>query len=154
MKNILQIQRSKSFIFKSILLLALLGVLPLTGSDCDNAIIGNGISGDIVGTWQLTGITGYLQDVCEGEVVTYDSTGIATLQCPNSNPITRIYTISNNVLTYTETGVQYDITTLSNTTLILEGKNIGRNLSYTRLPADHVTGNTESTSQSGKNSSE
>ena len=154
MKNIFQIQRSRSIIFKSILLLALLGSLPLTGSDCENGIIGSGVTGDIVGTWQLTSVTGYLQDVCTGEIVTYDSNGTATLQCPNSNAITRNYTVSNSVLTYTETGVQYDITTLSNTTLILEGKNIGRNLSYTRMPADYVNTNTENPSKSGKNSSE
>jgi hypothetical protein len=154
MKNSLHFIKSKSILYKLVILFALLSSLPFTGSDCENGIIGNGITGDIAGTWQLTSMTGYLQDVCAGEVVTYDSSGIATLQCPNSNPITRNYTVSNDILTYTETGVQYNITNLSNTTLTLEGRNIGRTLSYTRLPADRITGKKESTSQTGKNSSE
>jgi hypothetical protein len=76
------------------------------------------------------------------------------LQCPNSTPITRNYTVSNNILTYTETGVQYDITTLSSTTLVLEGRNIGRTLSYTRQPADFIPKKADDNSVTGKNSSE
>lgn len=154
MKIYFQSVRNRNRLYKFIIFIALLSSLPFTGSDCENGIIGSGTTGDIIGTWQLTTMTGYLQDICEGEIVTYDSTGIATLQCPNSNPITRNYTISNNILSYTETGVQYDITNLSSTTLTLEGRNVGRTLSYTRLPADQVNTNTGNKTQPGKNSSE
>lgn len=154
MRNFLKIKRNKTSFYKLIILLAVICFLPLSGSDCENGIIGSGITGDIVGTWQLTTMSGYLQDICTGEVVRYDSNGTATLKCPDSNPIVRNYTVSNSILSYTETGVQYNITNLSNTTLTLEGRNIGRTLSYTRLPADNVNKNNENTLKTGKNSSE
>ena len=154
MNKYLKLCTGKGILFKLIILFALIGSLPLTGSDCDNGIIGNGTTGSILGTWYLTGMTGYLQDICAGEIVNFDSTGIATLQCPNSSPITRNYTVSNNILTYTETGVQYDITNLSSTTLILEGRNVGRTLSYSRQPADYLSNYPESKSEAGNNSSE
>ncbi len=155
MKNYLQLQRSSSFLFKFAVLFAFICSLPFVGSDCDDGIIGSGITGDIVGTWQLTSVTGNLQDICKGEVVKYDSTGIAVLQCPNSSPITRHYTVSNSILTYTETGVQYDITTLSNTTLVLVGRNnLGRTLSYTRMPADAFNSAGPKGPNADKNSSE
>jgi hypothetical protein len=139
--------------FKILILAALLCSFPLIGSDCDNSVIG-GSSGNIIGKWQLTNISGYLQDVCEGEIVTYDTSGIATLKCPNSNPITRNYSISNNMLTYTETGVQYNINTLTTTTLVLEGRNVGRTLTYTKIPADGGQLNDKERLKQGKNSSE
>lgn len=111
---------------------------PLFGSDCNNNVIGGGTSGNIVGNWQLTYITGYRQDVCLNEIVKFQSNDTVILQCPNEQPITRTYTVSNNVLTYS-TGVKYDITTLTNTTLVLEGlNNLGRTLTYVRLPADYL----------------
>lgn len=145
---------NKNIPVKIILMLALLGSLPLTGSDCENNVLGGGTTGNIIGTWNLTHMAGYLQDVCEGEQVTFDTTGTATLQCPNMNPITRSYTVSNNVLTYTETSIQYDVTTLTNTTLVLTGKNIGRTLTYTKIPADGYSSYAPENTKKGFNSSE
>lgn len=139
---------------KILLLIALLSSFPLVGSDCENNVLGGGTTGNIIGTWNLTHIAGYLQDICEGEQVTYDTTGTATLQCPNMNPITRSYTVSNNVLTYTETSIQYDITTLTNSTLVLTGKNIGRTLTYTKNPADSYSSYEPENKNNGFNSSE
>jgi len=154
MKNLVQFNKNRCIFVKILLLIGILASLPLTGSDCDNGLIGSGTTGNILGTWQLTSMTGYLQDICAGEIVTFDSNGTATLQCPNSNPITRNYTVSNSILSYTETGVQYNITNLSNTTLILEGRNVGRTLNYTRIPADKIVIDERTSVKSGKNSSE
>ena len=154
MKNLVKFNKNKYIYVKILFLFVILAFLPFTGSDCENGIIGSGTTGDIIGTWQLTSMSGYLQDICAGEVVTYDSTGVATLQCPNSNPITRNYTVSNSILSYTETGVQYNITNLSNTTLILEGRNVGRTLNYTKIPADNVVNDDKTSVKTGKNSSE
>jgi hypothetical protein len=152
MNNNLPFYRNKAFLSKILILSAFILSLPFTGSDCDDTIISNGTTGNIIGSWELVSIQGNLQDVCPGEIVTYDTTGIATLQCPNQNPITRNYTVSNNILSYTETGIQYDITTLSSTTLVLEGRNVGRTLSYTRQPADKVI--IPANTRQGANSSE
>ena len=51
---------------------------------------------------------GNLQDVCLGEIAQF-SGGTATLTCPNSSPVTRSYSYTSNVLTYTSTGVKYDV---------------------------------------------
>ncbi len=152
MNNNLTFYRNKAVLYKVLILSAIILSFPFTGSDCENNIIGNGTSGSLIGSWELVSVQGNLQDVCAGETVTYDTTGIATLQCPNQNPITRNYTVSNNILSYTETGIQYDITTLSSTTLILEGRNVGRTLSYTRQPADKVV--IPANTRQGANSSE
>jgi hypothetical protein len=152
MNNNLPFYRNKAVLYKILILFVILLSFPFTGSDCENNIIGNGTSGSLIGTWELVSIQGNLQDVCAGETVKYDTTGIATLQCPNQNPITRSYTVSNNILTYTETSIQYDITTLSSTALVLEGRNVGRILSYSRLPADKVV--IPVNTKQGSNSSE
>ena len=139
--------------WKILLFLIIAGYFPITGSDCSNNVIG-GTPGEIYGSWNLSGITGYLQDVCEGEQVTFDTNGIATLQCPNTNSITRSYTVSNDILTYTETGVEYDITTLTTSTLVLTGRNIGRTLTYSKIPADAFLKSKTGNRNTGSNSSE
>jgi hypothetical protein len=154
MNNILPLKKYSSIFLKIFLLLVLAGYFPLTGSDCNGNNIIGGSPGEIYGSWSLTEITGYLQDVCEGEQVTFDTTGIATLRCPKSNPITRSFTVSNDVLTYTETGVQYDITTLTTNTLVLSGRNVGRTLTYTKIPADAFSKSNTGNINGGNNSSE
>jgi hypothetical protein len=135
------------------LILALLLVsFPFIGGDCDDNVIGGG-SGDIAGTWRLVYIGGNLQDVCLGEIVTYQSNGVATLQCPNQSPITRNYTVSNDVLTYSPSGLQYSITELTQATLVLDGINVGRILKYDKVPADDP-GNENHNVSDGINSSE
>ena len=135
-----------------LILCLLLISFPFIGGDCDDNVIG-GSSGDIAGTWKLVYIGGNLQDVCLGEIVTYQTNGVATLQCPNQAPITRNYAVSNNVLTYTPSGLQYSITELTQTTLTLEGVNVGRTLWYNKIPADYPQGHYD-TDPSSKNSSE
>ncbi len=133
----LLLNKNQLILFKIVLLLAVIASFPFFGSDCSNNlnnIIGGTTTGDIHGSWRLTNITGYLQDICANETVQYDSNGTATLTCPNSNPITRTYTLSNNILTYTETNVSYDVTTLTDSVLVLTGRNIGRTLTYIRIP--------------------
>lgn len=139
----------KSSIIKYLLLFSIVS-FPFMGSDCGNSVIG-GNPGDLAGKWQLVYMTGYLEDVCIGEVVDYFTNGTVTLQCPGAEQITRNYSVNNNVLTYSPSGLQYDITTLTTNSLTLTGKNISRTLTYNKLPADtRITGGTVK----GSNSSE
>jgi len=90
---------------------------------------------DLIGTWQLYKQTGALQDVCPDEILRLSSDGTAKLQCPGQQEITRNYSASNGVLTYTQTGVSFDffvVTNSSTVTLELYGKNISRNLFYNK----------------------
>lgn len=90
--------------FKYLLILVALG-FSFTGAECEKLLTA---SGDVAGTWQLVKMQGNLQDVCLGEVAEF-SGGTATLTCPGSSPITRSYTYSGNVLTYTASGVTYNV---------------------------------------------
>ncbi|MGA2668164.1 MAG: hypothetical protein ABSF32_04515 [Ignavibacteria bacterium] len=119
---------------KFLLFLSLIS-FPFSGSDCGNSIVG-GNPGELAGKWQLMYMTGYLEDVCLGEVVDYFTNGTVTLKCPNSEQITRNYAVSNNILTYQPSGLQYDITSLTTVNLVLTGRNVSRTLSYNRLPTD------------------
>lgn len=154
MNKKLQLGKKRLLFYKIFFLLAALSSLPFLGSDCSSNNIIGGTSGSLIGSWQLSSISGYLQDICERETVSFNSNGIATLTCPNSNPITRNYTYSNNILTYTETSVAYNVTTLTTTTLVLEGRNVGRTLTYTKLPADDTSPKSTGNTKPGNNSSE
>jgi hypothetical protein len=100
--------------------------------------------------------SGTLHDICPGETVRYpnNSGGIAELQCPNQNSIMRDYTVSNSILTYTQTGAEYTIVSITTSTLQLEGMGSasGRYLNYSRTSADNIIYNTEDSGL--KNSSE
>ena len=80
--------------------------LTLTGTECEKLLTG---TGSVEGNWTLVKMEGTLQDVCLGETANF-SGGIATLQCPGQNSVTKNYTFSNNVLTYTSSGISYDVT--------------------------------------------
>lgn len=100
------------------------------GSNCDNLLQSTG--GSVEGTWELVKMEGNLQDVCLGEIATL-SGGTATLQCPGKNPVVRQYTYQNNVLTYTSTGVSYDVSFLTDNSglkMQLQGRGIERVLTY------------------------
>lgn len=123
----------------SVLFLGLIS-LSFVGSSCNeilDAISGN--SGDVVGTWDLNEQGGAQYDVCAQERVQF-STSQATLTCPGSSPITRNYTVSNGVLTYTETAVRYDysVSTESGVTfLTMTGRNgLNRILKYKKVITD------------------
>lgn len=124
MKNILA-GKIRILLFLTILSFAFIG------TECEKLLTG---SGDVSGTWELVKMEGNLQDVCLGEIAEFQN-GTATLQCPNSAPITRSYTYDNYVLTYTTTGVSYDVSFASqNQTekMILRARGIERVLTYDR----------------------
>jgi len=126
-----------------------------TGSDCEKALLNNGNSpSQLVGTWTLVDQSGALMDICPGESATFQESGTVNLTCPNSSTVTRSYTVDNNVLKYTESGVEYDFEFLNNdSNLAFYGRNVSRNLIYERGSATETTSATYDT-QSSFNSSE
>ena len=90
--------------FKYLLIMLALGI-SFTGAECEKLLTA---TGDVAGTWELTKMEGSLQDVCLGEIANFNG-GTATLTCPNGSPITRSYTYSGNVLTYTASGLSYNV---------------------------------------------
>lgn len=120
-------------IFRSLILLLLL-IPPFVGSDCtdllEQQVTCNG--GDISGNWVLINHSGSNHDVCPGEIVLFPSNtgGSATLQCPNSIPTTKDYTVSNATLTYTSSGVKYCIQKATDT-LIISSTNLSSSNSRT-----------------------
>jgi len=79
-------------------------------------------------------------DICNGETVVFTSTS-ATLTCPGLSPVTRSYTTSGGVLTYTQTGMSYDYsvsTSSGQTVLSMRSKNLNlsRTLEYTKQSTD------------------
>ncbi|RPI18688.1 MAG: hypothetical protein EHM58_04260 [Ignavibacteriae bacterium] len=102
------------------LVILLLLSLPFTGSDCEKTLTPSG-DGELTGQWRLVYNSGTNHDICPGEVVTFLSNGEAQLQCPNQLAVTRHYTVSNNSLTYTESGIEYNIVSLTANELQLSG---------------------------------
>lgn len=125
---------SKSKLLHAITALILIS-LSITGSECDKVLSDNGnVPQSLLGDWQLASQTGALQDICPQERVNYQSSFIAQLTCPNSTPITRDFEIENDVLTYTQTSISYDVEfSENNTKLALYGKNVSRNLFYEKV---------------------
>ncbi|TRZ64488.1 hypothetical protein D4R20_02655 [bacterium] len=111
-------------------LLILFGVI---GSNCNNLL--DPTAGSISGTWMLVKMEGNLQDVCLGENLEFQSSQ-AVLTCPGANPVTRPYTYTNSVLSYTTAGISYDVTFTSVngvSKMVLTGKGIERVLTYNKL---------------------
>ena len=109
----------------------ILGSFMLTGADCAKLLEADGV---LSGTWELVKMEGDLQDVCLGEVAQFQS-GTATLQCPGQSSVTRSYTFTNNVLTYTSSGVSYDVTddtSGSTEKLIMRARGLQRVLTYNK----------------------
>lgn len=135
--------KSKYFfrVFNSLLLLAFVS-LSFMASNCNDIIDALTNSGDVTGSWIMTDQAGAQYDLCNQERVVFSGT-TATLTCPNSTPVTRAYTTSNGVLTYTETGVSYtyNVTTNSgNTILTMTGRNgVNRTIEYTKQTTDNVS---------------
>ncbi|HAY33658.1 MAG TPA: hypothetical protein PK536_06655 [Ignavibacteria bacterium] len=120
----------------SVLSISILMYLTITGSECEDALnaIAPDVPGDIVGSWKLTEQTGSAQDICPNETVVFQTSGQAQLTCPNSNTITRNFQVVNNVLTYTETSISYNVEFAnSNQELLLTGTNVNRNLKYQKI---------------------
>jgi hypothetical protein len=117
--------------FKYLLFMVILS-FAFTGTDCAKLLTA---SGDVTGTWELVKMEGNLQDVCLGENAEFNG-GTATLTCPGVSPITRSYTFTNNVLTYTNSGVTYDVsftTTNGVEKMIMRATGIERVLTYDKL---------------------
>jgi len=130
------------------------------GSDCNEILenLSGGCTGnqvDLIGKWKFSQNMGGIRDICLGEIVEFTSGGTAYLTCPNQNTITRNYTVSNNVLTYTQTNIQYCITGDADE-LQLTGMNNNRVLYYVKVIVnDNISNQTpEQESVSSKNSSE
>jgi len=107
------------------------------GSDCNDIIenLGNSCTGnqvDLIGRWKFSQNKGGVRDICLGEIVEFTTGGSALLTCPNQSTLTRSYTQSSNVLTYTETGIKYCITGDADE-LILTGINNNRILYYVKV---------------------
>lgn len=134
--------------------LILLVLLPFLGSDCNNETTTPG--GNIQGTWKLDFVQGNLQDVCQNETVDFPSntSGTATLTCPGNAAITRAYTYTNNVVTYTETSVQYTVSTSTDGLIILTGVNVGRTLTYRKVTSTQKNPVNNSNNTNSSNSSE
>jgi hypothetical protein len=119
---------------KFILLITLLW-FPLIGSDCAKTLSGTPTS--VIGNWELVKMLGNSQDVCLGEIANFQSTGTATLTCPNVTPIQRTYTYSGDILTFTETNLSYSVafTTQNGVQkMVLTGRNgVDRVLTYDQL---------------------
>lgn len=110
--------------------------MTVTGSECQDALnaLVPEVPGDIVGNWKLIEQTGSQQDICPDETVVFQSSGQAQLTCPNSNTITRNFEVVNNVLTYTQTSISYNMEySNNNQELLLTGSNVSRNLKYQRI---------------------
>ncbi|MBS1551210.1 MAG: hypothetical protein JST15_03960 [Bacteroidetes bacterium] len=141
--------KSVYFTKNKILIALILISLSLSGSDCEKLIQNNEvIPQDLAGNWKLSEQTGALQDICPNETVNFQLNGVAQLTCPNSQTISRYYTVQDNSLKYTQTSVSYKIQTLNNDTLYLLGQNVSRNLIYLKISADemNVPGSTKNDS--------
>ncbi|MCB0721488.1 MAG: hypothetical protein KDC42_04205 [Ignavibacteriae bacterium] len=88
------------------------------------------VQDDILGLWALREQSGTATDVCDGELAQFNGDGTALFQCPGFDPVSTTYTASNNILTFTETDVQYTISKPADTTLVLTGINIDKTLTY------------------------
>ena len=116
--------------------------LTLVGSDCEDII--NQVTqdpcsaGDISGNWTYIYNTGTLHDICPGETVNFPNNtgGTATLTCPYQTGIERLYTVSGDVLTYTETSTEYNISYDDQCNLVLTGINNARILYYSSTISD------------------
>ncbi|MCX6156438.1 MAG: hypothetical protein WCK13_01975 [Ignavibacteriota bacterium] len=91
--------------FKYLLIVVALG-FSFTGAECEKLLTAS--SGDVAGTWKLVKMQGNLQDVCLGEIAVFNS-GTATLTCPGATSVTKSYSYTNSVLTYTASGVTYNV---------------------------------------------
>jgi hypothetical protein len=140
--------------FRTFIILLVIS-LAFIGSDCNKIIeVIGGNNADLTGNWKLIYNSGTLNDVCPGETIDFQTNGIAIIACPgNGQSIERNYTNSGNVLTYTLTGIKYDIKTLTSTDLELQGVNNDRYLYYTRVTTSEKPGVSENTDKSKINNS-
>jgi hypothetical protein len=131
--------------------------LPFLGSDCEDIINQNNQTGTLTGDWTLIYNAGTTLDICPGEQVNFpsESGGVATLKCPSQGDITRNYTVSGTTLTYTESGIKYEVAFTQNNELVLSGINNNRILYYSNQISTNTSDNrNEPAKNSASNSSE
>ena len=122
---------------KTLILLIIL-FFPFIGTDCINTT--THITGDnILGFWTLVSSTGgTLHDICPGETINFQSSGVADLTCPGEQTLSRNYRLTGSVLEFIDTGVEYDVN-LKNNGNTMEmmgiGSVSGRILEYNRNTA-------------------
>jgi hypothetical protein len=147
----------KNFPFYKLLIALVLLSFPFIGSDCNNTTT-QVTNDNIQGSWMLVQNTGGSQhDVCPGETADFQSNGVAVLTCPNQNPINRNYTVTNGVLKFTDTQVEYNVNlTNNNNTLNMTGIGSvsGRILAYNKIISGNETTDKPSNPSQNKNSSE
>ena len=133
----MKLLKSKSIqIFITLILIS----LTLTGSECDNITDEDqSTPQDLYGEWRLTSQTGALQDICPEEIVSFQTSMSAQLTCPGATPINRSFEVVDEILTYTETSISYDLDIMENgTKLSLKGRNVSRNLFYDKNIATSI----------------
>ena len=125
------ITRVKGITFPRLIVLIILSSFAFIRSDCSKSV--TNAPTDITVTWTLWKMQGDLQDVFLQEIAQFQG-GTATLQCPGVTPITRPYTFTNNVLTYTSTGMSYNVTFFTENNvakmLLQATNNVQRQLTY------------------------
>lgn len=110
------------------LIFSLLLLIPV---GCEDAVQVQ-VQDDILGLWELREQSGSATPVCDGELAQFNANGIAGFECPGFDPVTTPYSAVNNVLTFTDTGIQYNISKPADTNLVLTGVNIDKILKYGR----------------------
>lgn len=138
MKEKIQSKKTKQKAFRILVYLSVF-TFAFLGSDCQKILDSLSTSQDITGNWQLVRQTGSQQDICLGETANFQTNNVALLQCPGQTQISRTYSTSNGVLSYTETSIQYDYSVSSNngtTQLVMTGKNVNRELTYNKTTAN------------------
>lgn len=145
----------KKLLQKTKLIFVLIPLLYLTttGAECEKLLTGEGsINQQLLGTWQMARMEGSLQDICYNERVQFQSNNVALLQCPGGNEISRNYSATSSILTYTTSGIEYDILNLSSTQVTLRGRNVNRTLYYTKISTSDNSQSSEQESMSNSNS--
>jgi hypothetical protein len=124
----------KLFLPLNIIIFLILFYFATLGNDCQNLIGTTG--GSITGKWELVKMEGNLQDVCLGEIAEFQASNQATLTCPGNTPITRGYSYTNNILTYTTSNISYNVSFMTENgvyKMILVGNGIERQLTYDQI---------------------
>lgn len=88
------------------------------------------VQSNIIGLWGLREQSGTAPEVCTGEMAQFNSNGIAVFQCPGFEGVQTEFNAIDDILTFTETNVQYTIQKPTDTNLVLTGINIDKILKY------------------------
>ena len=107
-------------------------LLSIAFSSCDEEIVNPQVQDEILGLWELHGQSGSASELCENELAEFLSDGTAYFQCPGYDVQSTDYTAIDNVITFTQTGVQYSFAMPNDTNLVMTGMNVDRTLTYSR----------------------